>query len=190
MNEIAVIYKSHYGSSRQYAQWIAEATGAKLFSHEDANLDDLADCGTIVYVGGLYVGGIAGFSWIKRHYEELSDRNLLVVAVGSSSLTNELRRKVTNQNLTSLMIKNKVRLFMLRGAVDYNRMNASHRLMMKALATSIKRKSSDKRTGDEQAILDGYGSKKVISHLSRENVEPITTWILNHKESEVMVGVH
>ncbi len=31
MGNIAVIYKSHYGTTGQYAGWIAKALGAQLF---------------------------------------------------------------------------------------------------------------------------------------------------------------
>lgn len=60
MGNIAVIYKSVYGSTKQYATWIAEALGADLLEAGQAKLETLRKYDTILYGGGLYAGGIAG----------------------------------------------------------------------------------------------------------------------------------
>ena len=56
MTKIAVIYKSKYGSTKQYAEWIAQALDAPLFEASSVNPAQLAEYDVVVYGGGLYAG--------------------------------------------------------------------------------------------------------------------------------------
>lgn len=60
MSKIAVVYKSKYGSSKKYAEWIADELKAELFEHSKIKKDDLLKYDTIIYGGGLYAGSISG----------------------------------------------------------------------------------------------------------------------------------
>ncbi|WP_319377880.1 flavodoxin domain-containing protein [uncultured Methanocorpusculum sp.] len=77
-----VVYKSKYGSTEQYAKWIAEELGADLKSAEQTKLDDLFPYDTIIYGAGVYVGCIAGIALIADNYEQLKDKKLIVFTVG------------------------------------------------------------------------------------------------------------
>ena len=76
MAKIAVVYKSKYGSTEKYAHWIAEDVKADIFKADNVKLDILLDYDTIVYCGGLYAGGILGFSLIKKNYAPVSYTHL------------------------------------------------------------------------------------------------------------------
>lgn len=69
MNNIVVVYESKYGSTRQYAEWIAEELKAALFKRSDMDVSKLKEYNTIIYGGGLYASGIAGSSIISKNYE-------------------------------------------------------------------------------------------------------------------------
>jgi len=84
MSSIVVVYKSKYGSSEKYAKWIAEALSADIFKSNEIKPDKLEAYTTIIYCGGLYVGGILGFSLIKNNYSKLRDKKLIVAAVGAT----------------------------------------------------------------------------------------------------------
>ena len=55
-----IIYKSKYGSTRKYAGWLKEATGFEMVEADKAKIDEVAQCDTIIFGGGIYAGGIAG----------------------------------------------------------------------------------------------------------------------------------
>ena len=57
MNSV-ILYGSHYGSARRYAQALAESTGIVAVPYTDA--PRLSDKHAIVYVGALYAGGVLG----------------------------------------------------------------------------------------------------------------------------------
>ena len=183
MSQTAVIYKSHYGASRQYAIWIAEAVSAKLFERKDANLTDLSDCDTIVYVGGLYAGGISGFGWVRRHYKKLCGKTLIVVSVGSAFPDANVRKDVARRNFTTAMLEDKVRLFALRGALDYPAMTTAHRAMMKVFVGVQKRTPAAKRTQQQQAVIDSYGNR--MNFINRDAIIPIALFISDGKASRM-----
>ncbi len=80
MGKAVVIYKSKYGSTKQYAQWIAEALDADLF--DVAKVRDLGQYQTIVYGGGLYASGIIGSDFLVKNYELLKEKRIVVFTVG------------------------------------------------------------------------------------------------------------
>ena len=58
MTNIAVVYCSRYGSTKQYAQWLAEDLGADLYDVRRVYKEKLETYDTIVFGGGLYYGVI------------------------------------------------------------------------------------------------------------------------------------
>lgn len=51
--QIAVIYKSKYGSTKQYAEWIAKELDASLFEATNIKPSQLLDYDVVVYGGGF-----------------------------------------------------------------------------------------------------------------------------------------
>lgn len=63
-----VVYGSNYGTTRAYAQELARRTGWPAVDWQQAQ--KLADYEAVVYLGGLYAGGVVGLkrccpSWNK-----------------------------------------------------------------------------------------------------------------------------
>lgn len=70
----AVIYKSKYGSTKKYAQWIAEELGADLMETDKTKLSALQNYDVIVYGGGLYAGGVSGISLVTKNFSSIMDK--------------------------------------------------------------------------------------------------------------------
>lgn len=84
INKVVVIYKSKYGSAQRYAQWIADEVKADLFERSKITLNDILKYDTIVYGGSLYAAGILGISLIKKNFDKLKDKKVIVFSVGAS----------------------------------------------------------------------------------------------------------
>ena len=56
--ENIIVYGSQYGSTRRYAQKLSEQTGIPAVSYKEAPV--LSNRKIIVYLGGLYAGGVLG----------------------------------------------------------------------------------------------------------------------------------
>ena len=84
INKVVVVYKSKYGSAQRYAQWIADEVKADLFEGSKITLNDLLKYDTVVYGGSLYATGILGFSLIRKNFDRLKDKKVVVFSVGAS----------------------------------------------------------------------------------------------------------
>ncbi len=128
-----VIYKSKYGSTKQYAGWIAEELGADLKNADDVKLQDLLPYDTIIYGAGVYIGCIAGIALISDNYEQLKDKKIIVFTVG---LTDPADKKKCEDLCTknySWKMMDTIQPFHLRGALDYKKIGIGNKLMMKKM---------------------------------------------------------
>lgn len=170
MSNTVVVYKSKYGSTEKYAKWIAEALSADIFKSNQIKIDKLEKYTTIIHCGGLYVGGILGFSLIKNNYPKLHNKKLVVVAVGATQKKEDAVEEVKNKNLPDEM-KNNVHFFLLRGGLNYKRMNPLDRFLMYMMYKSIKAKEPQKLDNDSKGVLATYG--KVVDFTNKKAIEPI-----------------
>lgn len=131
MTNIAVVYCSRYGSTKQYAQWLAQDLEADLYEVNHVYKEKLETYDTIVYGGGLYYGIIKGLSKLKRNYASIRESNLVVFAVGLTPPDNQqMLNTVEQSNLTPAMRK-KAKFFYLAGSTDYEKLGPFHKLFMK-----------------------------------------------------------
>ena len=81
---IAVIYRSKYGTTKRYAEWIAEALDAQLFESHTIKATQLIDFDMVVYGGGLYAGGISGINLVTKN----PCKKLVIFTVGFATPEN------------------------------------------------------------------------------------------------------
>ena len=174
MSKSVVVYKSKYGSTEKYARWIAEDSGADLRKAGEADRKFLLSYDTIIYCGGLYAGGILGFSHMKKIFGECKERRLLVVAVGATTEGDKAVKVIEDTNLTSDM-KGKVPLFVLRGGLNYPKMKPLDRFLMYLLVKS--KRSLDPTTTDSETkgLIATYG--KTVDFTNRKTIAPVLACI-------------
>ncbi len=85
MNAI-VVYKTKYGSTKTYAQWIGEALNCKVADAKDITIDELENYDTIIYGGGLYAETINGLGLITKNIERLNNKKIAVYSTGITPL--------------------------------------------------------------------------------------------------------
>ena len=73
MNGI-IIYKSKYGATKKYAEWLSEATGFTCVSTKEADINKVAECDVVILGGGVYASGIACTSYLKKNIGKLKVR--------------------------------------------------------------------------------------------------------------------
>ena len=61
-----VIYKTKYGSTKEYGEWIAEDLGCSAVDAKSVKVSDLLAYDTIIYGGGLYAEIINGITLITK----------------------------------------------------------------------------------------------------------------------------
>lgn len=173
MSKIIVVYKTKYGSTKKYAEWISEDAGADLFKAGEANLSLLRAYDTIIYCGGLYAGGILGFSRMKKLFGRMTGRRLLVVAVGATTEGDKARREIEEKNFTSEM-KGNVPLVLLRGGLNYPKMNPLDRFLMFLLVRSKRPQDAKTMDNETKGLIATYG--KTVDFTNRETIAPVIKW--------------
>ncbi len=170
MGKTAVLYRSKYGSTGQYAKWIAEETGADLFRIPHVSVRDLARYDTIIVGGGLYAGGMLGASFLKRNFAAIADKRIIVFSVGAS-FANEKNIAAIKARLLAPEMLSRVSFYHLRGALDYHAMKPLDRFAMRLLVSMIRRKPESERDEEEKGIVATYG--KSVTFLNRDSIAPI-----------------
>jgi menaquinone-dependent protoporphyrinogen IX oxidase len=88
-----VVYKGKYGSTKQYAQWIAEALGFEVISVEHVKEKPLEDYAYIVVGGSIYIGKIKIAEWLINHWEALKPKKVYFFSVGDMQASDTAKVK-------------------------------------------------------------------------------------------------
>ena len=155
-----ILYGSQYGSTYRYAQKLSEQTGIPAVSYKDAPA--LSDKKIIVFLGGLFAGGILGLMKTLRGFSLRDGQKLLIVTVGLADPNepenqNNIRASLQRQLPARLLDRAKV--FHLRGGIDYQKLSFGHRTMMKLLYQSLRRTPLEKQTTEDRALIETYGKQ-------------------------------
>jgi len=85
MNAI-VVYKTRYGSTKTYAEWIGEELGCEVKDAPSVTAAELEKYDTIIYGGGLYAEVINGVNLITKNFDKLKDKKIAVYTTGITPL--------------------------------------------------------------------------------------------------------
>ena len=169
MNTI-VIYKSKYGSTKQYAQWIAEELGCEAVDAKTVKIDDLLKCDNIVYGGGLYAEVINGVTLITKNLEKLKDKKIAVYTTGITPL--EYReyydKMVIEKNFKNGVSEN-VKTFNFLGKMIIDELSFVHKTALKTLKKIMSGKENptemEKLLVDLCDANDDFSDKNAIKEL-------------------------
>lgn len=177
MNNIAIVYKSKYGSTKKYAQWIAEETKADFFEYSEIKAKKLMEYDTIIYGGGLYASGIAGISIITKNFDFLKDKKIIVFTVGLASTDRkEVFVPIIEKNFSKEMRDN-ISFYHLRGGIDYKKLGIIDKIMMAVLKTIISKKNPNELSDDDRELLATYGKK--VDFTEKNTITPLLLSLKN-----------
>ena len=180
MSNTVVVYESKYGSTKKYAQWIAEEIKADLFEKSKMDIPKLKEYDTIVYGGGLYASGIAGVSIIVKNYEKIKDKRIVVFTVGLASTDREeVFIPIIEKNFSKEMREN-IKFFHLRGGIDYKKLGLVHKSMMAMLKTMISRKDVNELSDDDKELLDTYGKR--VDFIDKNTIAPLVLFLKDQQQ--------
>lgn len=153
-----ITYGSRYGSAEHYARKFAECTGFPVLPYREAKKGDSYD--RIIHFGALYAGGVLGLRQILQLLS--AETALVVVTVGLA----DVRDAENIRNIRSCIhrqmpeeVFRRARIFHLRGAIDYGKLNLKHRAMMALLCVKAKGMTEEKRNAEARAMIETYGKQ-------------------------------
>lgn len=127
MNKI-IIYGSHYGTTKLYADKMSERTHIKKISYQQ--VQDLNQYQVIIYVGALYAGGVLGLSKTMKKIKEPRNVKIMIITVGLADPNDEINEKNIRGNIKkqiSQEIYDRVQIYHLRGGIDYSKLSFQHK---------------------------------------------------------------
>ena len=157
MNSI-IVYGSHYGTTKRYAEELSKRTNIKVISFKKIN-QQINDYDNIIYLGGLYAGGVLGMSKTLKKLNNILNKKIIIATVGLSDPTDEVNKNNIRNNIKSHIPKEvfeKAKIFHLRGGIDYSKLNFAHKTMMKLLYNAVKNLPEEKQTAEDKAMIKTY----------------------------------
>lgn len=178
MSKILVIFESKYGSTKRYAQWIADALSCTLLERKAVRPSDLEQVDTIIYGGGLYAGGVSGITLLTKNWNLISDKKVILFTCGIADPdqpenTTHIREALSKALPPEIMTK--IHLFHLRGGIDYSKLNFIHKSMMGMLRKALLKKEESDRSYEDNLLLETYG--KAIDFTNHESIQPLVDYV-------------
>ena len=170
--ETIIIYGSCYGTAKVYAEALAERLKSELLPYD--KVKEPAGYERIIYVGGLYAGGVRGMARTAKKIPAAQCKKFIVITVGLADPADEknvqnIRKSALRQIPESLA--DKTEFYHLRGGIDYGKLSFKHRLMMKMLYEQVKKQPVGEQDTDTRAIIETYVQK--VSFVDTECLEDI-----------------
>ena len=176
--KVVVIYQSKYGSTRKYAEWIAEELSADLLNQKEATVEKMLLYDCVIYGGGLYAGGVNGISLIKNNFSKLENKKLVLFTCGLANPEDLDNKNAIQEQVSKVFTTEqigKLKIFHLRGGMDYSKLSFQHRLMMSMLKKMIEKKKTEELREEDKEMLDTYG--KSVDFTNRDSIQPIVDYV-------------
>lgn len=177
MKKAVVVYNSKRGSTRRYAEWIAEDISkfcsCELVDFSRIKNEYFSDYDLVIYGGWIRGSGIVDFDRFSRLWDkELLDK-MMVFGVGVAIPTPENYMQVWSLNLGKIDPKNvhKATLYIFDGKYDPNAVTGFDRVLMgvakKVMLSGATREAADDAGEMRRRIEDG------VDLVKRENINAL-----------------
>ena len=178
MENVVVVYRSKYGATRQYAQWLATDLRCESFDLRKIQVEALEDYDTIIYGGAVYASGVLGVKFLRKNIELLGKKNLVLFTCGlADPHDGKTQRDIQARLIKTLTdeVLEHIRVFHLRGAINYAALKPHHKMMMAMRHRLIVKKDPSSRTEDDRQFLATYG--KSVDFRDKEAIRPIVEYV-------------
>ena len=173
-----VTYASKYGSTKKYAQWIAEALACDIQDSKDVNRKLLEQYDVIIHGGGLYAGGLSGINTIVKNFDAISDKEIILFSCGLADPRDPENTAHIEAGLAKVLkpeMFGKIKQFHLRGGINYAALSLTHKAMMAMLRKTMLQKGCQNLRPEDQLMLDTYG--KAIDFSDRDTIIPLLDYV-------------
>lgn len=165
-----ILYRSKYGATQKYAQWLKEATGFDCMETKKADVKTAQGYDTIVLMGGVYAGGVAGLDFLKKNHSLIKGKRILLFAVGASPYDEKAFTEGMQRNLKGELAG--LPCFYGRGMWDLENMHFGDRTLCKMLLKATAKQ--DPSTFEPwQAALAGMKPGETADWTDKAYLEPL-----------------
>ncbi len=157
-----ILYKSKYGSSKQYAQWLNQEINSDIFELDKC--PSLENYSVIILGGGVYMGKINGSDFISKNWDTLKNKKVILF---STSATEPGTPEINGfyENSLPKEIRAQIKYFPLSGACAYKDLTFSHKIL--SFIGSLFLKDPVKK----------HEMRHGFNRMKKENINPILDYI-------------
>lgn len=170
-----VIYSSQTGFTERYAEWIAARLNADVLTVKEAKKkkqEFFDQYDAYIYGGWIMAGTVVDSKWFLQKASDWKNKKLAIYCVGGSPAGNPDLEDCLSRLLTEEQ-SNYIMVFYCQGGIDYSKMKASSRFVMKTLASSLSKKKDATQKDRDMAemISHSYDSS------DEKFIEPIVQYM-------------
>lgn len=154
----AIFYSTRYGSTAQYARWIAEATGLPAFDVDEESANP-ADYDFVVLGAPVIYHKLMLRKWVKRNRASLLDRPVILFSVSGAGAGRKLDGWLAKSLPSELLAH--VEHFALRGRQDPADLSRFDRMMLIVGGWT----NPDRAAGREE--------RKGFDYIDKASIEPV-----------------
>lgn len=140
---VIVIYKSKYGSTKVYAEWIAEELGCEAKDAKYVKAEDFDKYDTIIYGGGLYAEIISGVTLVTKNMQKLRNKKVVVFTTGLTPIDcREYYEKYVIEKNFKTEEEKKIKVFNFLGKMIVDELTFAHKAAIKTLKRIMSKKEN------------------------------------------------
>jgi len=134
----AIIYRSKYGSTHQYAEWLSERLDLPVFDPTTITPQQLAGYDYFLIGSPIYIGKMLIRKWLEKHREPLTGKKIfLFIVCGTPVSQKEKIQQIAEANIPRWLIR-KEDVFFVPGRVIMRKLSFLDRLLLKMGARAEK----------------------------------------------------
>jgi len=177
MAKVLIMYFSKYGSTKKYAEWLASDLSGDLFAIKTVRQNILANYDIIILGSALYAGCIKGIDILLKNYEILKGKKLVIFTCGLSDYSkieniNDVKERI--EKIIPENIRKNIKIYYLRGGINYKRLSFKHKIMMRLVRNMLMRKEPEKLTEGNKDFLETYG--KTLDFMDKNSIADIVKY--------------
>lgn len=149
-----IIYQGTYGSTKQYAQWIAEELNFNCFPASEWKNAPVEEYDTVVVGSSVKMGSLSIKKWLNRNWPRLQNRKVVLFSVsGTGPDEKGVLQDIQDKSIPS-EIQKKISFFSFRGRQEMKKFPAPVRFILKMLASTSKDPNMKKFLASDWDFVD------------------------------------
>ena len=175
MKDLAVVYATKYGHTKQYADWMKEEAGADIFVSTSFTPTKALEYKAVVFAGGVYGDKILIMDWLKKNLGQVNVNKMVIAAVSwYCNDSEEAKARLIAENYPE-QFKNVVPLVVINSGIDKKKTSVMDKAQLLAAQSAINK--HEVRSADDinaLAIIKGYSDST-----SKDNLKSLIAAVQN-----------
>ena len=167
MKNIAIVYSSKYGHTKQYADWLKEDVDADAIDISKFNITQMLAYKLVIFACGVYGDKLSIMDFVKKNVTAIPAQKTMIMAVGwYTNDSKEATEKLINDNYPP-EFKGKVPMYVVNSGLDKKQISKMDSVKLVAAKLAIEKK--DGRSSDDinaLGILNGYSDSTSKDNLA------------------------